>query len=67
MSTLSDTNVSFDGMRDLFDNLTTQGSTSSWSLNNQKHIDRCPVINGGQGSGKVPVTFGQLKLLVQLV
>tara|TARA_R100001463_G_scaffold10945_7_gene31301 strand:- start:1966 stop:2751 length:786 start_codon:yes stop_codon:yes gene_type:complete len=59
MSTLSDTNVSFDGMRDLFDNLTTQGSTSSWSLNNQKHIDRCPVINGGQGSGKVPVTFGQ--------
>jgi len=59
MSTLSNSNVSFDGMRDLFDNLTSNGSTSAWSLNNQKHIDRCPLINGGQGSGKVPQTIGQ--------
>lgn len=59
MSTLSNSNVSFDGMRDLFDNLTSNGSTSTWSLQNQKHIDRCPLINGGQGSGKVPQTIGQ--------
>ena len=58
MSTLSNSNVSFDGMRDLFDNLTSNGSTSAWSLNNQKHIDRCPLINGGQGNGKVPQIIG---------
>ena len=66
MSTLSNSNVSFDGMRDLFDNLTSNGSTSAWSLKNQKHIDRCPLINGGQGSGKVPQVIGKTKLLVQL-
>tara|TARA_B100001564_G_scaffold350432_1_gene354872 strand:+ start:5542 stop:6309 length:768 start_codon:yes stop_codon:yes gene_type:complete len=59
MSTLSNSNVSFDGMRDVFDNLNSNGSTAAWSLNNQKHIDRCPLINGGQGDGKVPQLFNQ--------
>ena len=55
MSTLSNENVSFDGMRDVFDTLNSNStSTSAWSLNNQKHIDRSPVLNGGQGDGKVP-------------
>ncbi len=57
MSTLKDTNVSFDGMRDVFDTMNSNGSTSAWSLNNQKHIDRSPFINGGQGDGKVPQLF----------
>jgi len=57
MSTLKNSNVSFDGMRDVFDTMNSNGSTSAWSLNNQKHIDRSPVLNGGTGDGKVPLTF----------
>ena len=44
-------------MRDVFDTMGSNGSTSAWSLNNQKVIDRSPFLNGGQGSGKVPVAF----------
>lgn len=57
MSTLKNSNVSFDGMRDVFDTMNSNGSTSAWSLNNQKHIDRSPFLNGGIGDGKVPLTF----------
>ena len=56
MSTLSNTNVSWDGMRDMFDGTGTSGSTNSWAINCTDGLQRYPFINGGQGSGKRPTS-----------
>ena len=59
MSTLSNTNVSWDGMRDMFDGTGTSGSTNSWAINCTDGLQRYPVIDGGQGSGKRPTASSQ--------
>lgn len=57
MSTLSNTNVSWDGMRDIFDGTSmSSGSSAAWSINNADGRARYPIWNGGQGDNKRPTS-----------